>query len=421
MTQPLRIGLVGAGRIVPAHLRAYAALRAAGVDDFRITAICSRDPVRARAYARAGGPGTRTIYGGNDPLAARSIGVADFQDDVVPDVYTDVRAMLDAGAVEAVDITTEVGLHHVQALACLEAGVHALIEKPLAITMRAGRAMVEAAKQRGLVLAVCENARFNRPVRIAAWVMRRGDLGTPQMALFQSLGTAYWSPDRWVGNSPWRHQKLVGAGGASLDVGPHIFHRLRNLCGEVETVTAIARTFEPVRYLRDEDGTVTDTVDCDTDDAFMAVATFASGAIGQLSFSFAGHGEPTIPAGPIVYGRRGCLKAERLLLDGAEETTLDAYFAQHATDADRERLFPRGMSDQFGLLIGDWLRAIRERRDGIDGEAETSGEEGLRDLAASFAIVESSLAGCAVSAADVLSGRVDAYQRDLDAHYGLGE
>jgi predicted dehydrogenase len=159
---------------------------------------------------------------------------------------------------------------------------------------------------------------------------------------------------------------------------------------------------------------VLDTVECDTDDAFMAVATFASGAIGQLSFSFAGHGEPTIPAGPILYGTRGCLKADRLLLDCAEETTLDAYFERHATDAERERLFPRGMTDQFGLLIGDWLRAIREHR-----EAETSGEEGLRDLAASFAIVESSLAGCAVSMADVLSGKVDAYQRDLDAHYGL--
>jgi predicted dehydrogenase len=313
-------------------------------------------------------------------------------------------------------------LHHVQALECLEAGVHALVEKPLAITMRAGRAMVEAAKRRGLALAVCENARFNRPVRIAAWVVERGDLGTPQMALFQSLGTAVWSPDAWVGKSPWRHQKLVGAGGASLDVGPHIFHRLRNLCGEVETVTAIVRTFEPVRYQRDENGTILDTVDCDTDDAFMAVATFASGAIGQLSFSFAGHGEPTLPAGPILYGTRGCLKADRLLLDGAEETTLDAYFERHATAADRERLFPRGMSDQFGLLIGDWLRAIRARRGGAtgtEGEAETSGEEGLRDLAASFAIVESSLAGCAVSTADVLSGRVDAYQRDLNAHYGL--
>jgi len=415
MAQPLRIGLIGAGRIVPAHLRAYAALRDAGVDDFRIAAICSRDPERAAGLARAGGYGTRTIAGGSDPLAAGPIGVGDFQNDLEPRIFSDVRAMLDAGVVDAVDITTEVGMHHVQALACLEAGVHAVVEKPLAITMRAGRLMVETARRTGLALAVCENARFSRPVRIATWMMRRGDLGTPQMVSWQALGTANWSPDPWVGNSPWRHQKLVGAGGASLDIGPHVFHRLRNLCGEVETVAAVARTFEPVRYLRDADGNVLDTVACDTDDAFMAVATFETGAIGQLSFSFAGHGEPTTPDGPILYATRGCLKAERVLLDGEAETTLDAYLDANATDADRERLFPRGLSDPFGLLLGDWMAAIRDKR-----EAETSGEEGLRDLAASFAIVESSLAGRAVSTADILSGAVDAYQRDLDAHYKLG-
>ncbi|MCC6177593.1 MAG: Gfo/Idh/MocA family oxidoreductase [Chloroflexi bacterium] len=414
MVAPLRIGLVGAGRIVPAHLRAYAALRAAGVDDFRITAICSRDPARARSYLTPGGSPPPAIFGGSDPLAARVVTVSEFQDDTEPQVFTDVQAMLAAGVVDAVDITTEVALHHTQALACLEAGVHALVEKPLAITMRAGRRMVETAQQRGLVLAVCENARFNRPVRIGRWLVQRGDLGTPQMAAWWSIGTASWSPDAWVGNSSWRHRKLVAAGGASLDVGPHIFNRLRALCGEVESVSAVARTFEPARYYRNADGQVLETVECDTDDAFMALATFETGAIAQLSFSFAGHGEATTPDGLILYGTRGCLKADRLVLDGAKPTTLDAYFDATASAEERERLFPHGITDQFGLLVYDWLRAIREHR-----AAGTSGEEGLRDLAASFAIVESSEAGRAVKVGDVLSGAVSAYQRDLDEAYGL--
>jgi predicted dehydrogenase len=321
--------------------------------------------------------------------------------------------MLDAGVVDAVDITTEVGLHHTQALTCLEAGVHALVEKPLAITVRAARQMVQAARQHSLSLAVCENARFNRTVRIAKWLVERGDLGRPQMTSWTALGTAMWSPDRWVGNSSWRHRKLIGAGGASLDIGPHLFHRLRMLCGEVESVAAFARVFEPTRYLKDADGVVIDTVACDADDAFMALATFASGAIGQLSFSFAGHGEAMNPTGPILYGTRGCIKGESVFLDGAAPTTLDEHFSQHGA-AEAARLFPLGMSDAFGLLIGDWLRSIREGR-----LAETGGEEGLRDLAASFAIVEASQAGRAVRLDEVLDGTVDAYQRELDEHYGL--
>jgi predicted dehydrogenase len=412
---PLRIGLIGAGRIVPAHLRGYAALRAAGLDDFRITAICSRDPARARLFLApdTGRQATATTWQFGDPLEDQAITVRDFQDDVEPQIFSDVQAMLDSGTVDAVDITTEVGLHHTQALTCLEAGVHALVEKPLAITVRAAQRMVQAAAARNLQLAVTENARFNRPVRLASWLVRRGDLGVPQMASWISLGTAQWSPDGWVGHSSWRHRKLIGAGGCSLDIGPHAFHRLRVLCGEVETVSAVARVFEPTRYLRDASGEIVDSVEADADDAFMAFTTFETGAIGQLSFSFSGHGEPITQSGPVLYGSRGCIKGEAVMLDGQPPTTLDDYYAQHGT-ADAAMLFPRGVTDPFGLLIGDWLDGIREGR-----PAETSGVEGLHDLAASFAIMESSQAGRAVTLAEVLDGRVDAYQRDLDQQYGL--
>jgi predicted dehydrogenase len=411
----LRIGLIGAGRIVPAHLRGYAALRAAGVDDFRITAVCSRDPARARMIGAADSSarGSAATWRFGDPIESQPIAVADFQDDVEPAIFTDVQAMLDAGVVDAVDITTEVSIHHPQALACLEAGVHTLVEKPLAITMRAGRLMVEAAQRRGIQLAVCEHARFLRMARLAGWVVARGDLGTPQMVSWPSFGTGLWSPDNWVGNSSWRHRRLVGAGGCSLDIGPHVFHRLRVLCGEVETVSALTRVVEPTRHLRDPNGELLDTVECDADDVFMALATFASGAIGQLSFSFAGHGEPSIPTGPLLYGSRGSLHGERLVLDGQEPTTLDEHFARHG-GPDADRLFRHGLADPFALLICDWLAAIREGR-----PAETSGDEGLRDLAASFAIAESSLAGRAVTLDEVLTGAVDAYQRDLDEYYGL--
>ena len=51
----IRVGIVGAGRIVPAHLHGYKALRAAGFDDFRITAVCSRDAARAHALVGTDG------------------------------------------------------------------------------------------------------------------------------------------------------------------------------------------------------------------------------------------------------------------------------------------------------------------------------------------------------------------------------
>lgn len=411
----LRIGLIGAGRIVPAHLQGYAQLRGVGVDDFRVTAICSRDPARARLLVSADGSDRSgaALWRYGDPLTTQAITLADFQDDVEPAIFTDVQAMIDSGTVDAVDISTEVALHHEQVVRCLNAGLHVLVEKPMAITIRAARMMVEAAHSQGRQLAVTEHARYIRQARLASWLVGRGDLGTQQMLSWPSIGTRLWSPDQWVGNSSWRHRRLIGAGGASLDIGPHVFHRVRALCGEVETVSALARVFESTRYLRDPSGEILDTVEADADDAFMALATFASGAIGQVSFTFAGHGEPSIPSGPTLYGSNGSISGDRVVLDGQEPTTLDAHWERHGS-ADAARCFPHGLSDPFGLLIGDWLAGIRENR-----PAETSGEEGLRDLAASFAIVESSVAGRAIALGDVLDGTVDAYQRDLDEHYGL--
>src|SRR5260221_492285 len=58
--EPIRIGLVGAGRILPAHLRGYQLLRQAGIDNFRITAITSRTRRDAESFVtRDAGPSPR--------------------------------------------------------------------------------------------------------------------------------------------------------------------------------------------------------------------------------------------------------------------------------------------------------------------------------------------------------------------------
>jgi len=54
------------------------------------------------------------------------------------------------------------------------------------------------------------------------------------------------------------------------------------------------------------------------------------------------------------------------------------------------------------------------------GQPETDGEEGLRDLAAAFGMIESSQLGRTVSMEELLSGEVSGYQREIDDHFGLG-
>ena len=78
------------------------------------------------------------------------------------------------------------------------------------------------------------------------------------------------------------------------------------------------------------------------------------------------------------------------------------------------RAEPTGGRDPYAIQQLDWLQAIAR-----GGDPETSGEEGLRDLACAFAILESSALGRQVTLEEVLDGRADGYQREIDQHYGL--
>ena len=418
MGDRIRIGIIGCGRILPAHLRGYRLLREAGVDDFRLTALVARDPEDAHRFRKRGeGPPPRPPVSHNpsDPLAAPHLYVSDFQPEEEAAVYPDVETMLAANVVDAVDITATLPVHHTAGLACLAAGKHALIQKPLAVSVTAARRLVETAEARGLTLGVTENVRYAEGARLAHWIITRGDLGAPQMVAAVSIGTPEWSPDKVVADTPWRHWKLVAGGGASLDIGVHLAHRLRYVVGEVERMTAVARVFEPRRVRRDATGAVVEEFDADADDAFFALPEFENGAVGTVSFTWAGHGEPTaLPEGMAIYGSQGSLKGATLTRDGGQREDIHDRFRREATEAERERFFPLGLTDTFALGFLDWLRAIRR-----GDQPETSGQEGLRDLATAFAIMESATVGGPVRVADVLSGRVSAYQRDIDAHYGL--
>lgn len=414
----IRIGIVGCGRILNAHLQGYQRLREQGIDTFRITALCARRAEDARMFVRRGaGPPPRPAVldaATGDPLAAPQTYLSDFQDDVEPRIFTDYRALIASEAVDAVNDFTTLALHHQVGLAVLEANKHLLTEKPLAISVRAARSLVDLAEQRGLTLGVFENVRQAPATRAASWAVRRGLIGAVQLALLGSLG-GVWSPDRVVAETPWRHDKLLAGGGASIDIGVHQMHWLRYVVGEIATVSAAARTLESRRHIGSGQARGAEAVSVDVDDTYLATVGFEGGAVGQLLWSWGLHGEPLGIAGtPAVFGSVGCLRGDMAVLDDGRRVPVLDLFEQSATDEERERCFPLGLRDPFAIQQLDWLRAIERGAD-----PETSGHEGLRDLACAFSMLESSALGRQVTLPEVLDGYVDAYQRPIDDHYGF--
>ena len=80
----------------------------------------------------------------------------------------------------------------------------------------------------------------------------------------------------------------------------------------------------------------------------------------------------------------------------------------------KARLFPYGITGGITLELWDFIDALNTGR-----PVEIDAEVGLRSKAVSEAIYESGRSGQVVKVADVLKGKIDAYQRDIDRMWKL--
>jgi predicted dehydrogenase len=413
MPERIKVGLIGCGRIMPAHLNGYMKLVEKGVN-VRISALVARKKEDALRFRRRGeGSPPRVAVGPpGDPLVAPHVWIYDFQKDIDVEIYTDYKEMLRKGDVDAVDIYTPPYTHHTIALDCIEAGKHVLVEKPLAVTVKAAQMMVKAAEKAGKVLGVAEVVRYNAGTRMTKWAIDKGYIGEVRMMVNAIIG-CYWSPNRIVATTPWRHKKVMAGGGPSVDFGVHIFDMARYYCGEIEEIVGIVKTFEDARIACDESGKTIDKVDNEVDDTFIAITKFKSGAIGQFTFSWALHGEPTT-VNTVVYGSKGCIKNNALILDDGTRVPIKELFEKNARVEVKEKFFPMEITDWFALEHLEFLKAIWENR-----EMETSGREGLRDLAVCYGLIESSRLKQAVKVDNIESGKIGEYEKEINTYYRL--
>lgn len=420
MASGIRIGTIGCARILNAHLRGFRTLQEAGLGDrFRIAALCARreeDALRFRKRGEGPGPRPAPVEAPGDPLNAPHTYVDDLHPGQDTAVYTDYREMLKAADIDAVCIYTGHDNHHSIAIEAMEAGKHVAVEKPMAISVRAARRMCEAADAAGRVLGVDENAHFSPATQAGAWAVRRGDIGEVQMVYRGVIGFRSSRPDLVAARTPWRQSKLGAGGGVSIDLGVHLFNGVRTICGPIASVSAAWRVLEPTRILMDDSGeAVAEQVENQVDDVFFTHFTFENGAIGHMAVARSARGTQIgVPGGTNVWGSRGALSDGKVFNDAGRSEPAADRFRREAGEAEVARVTPHGITDPFALEQLDWLNAIDGGR-----RPTMSGEEGAVDLALSYAILESGVAQRAVTLQEVMSGEADAYQREIDVHYGM--
>ena len=273
--------------------------------------------------------------------------------------YTDYCAMLDAEEVDAVSICVPTTLHPEVASNAVHRGVHVLIEKPLAATLREGQALADQASANGVVCLVGHVERYNPAV---VELKRRLDEG--------ELGRIFEIVARRKGPFPVRVRDV----GVVMDLATHDLDIMWYLTG-AEVTRVYAETAQRVHSSQE--------------DMLSGLLRFSDGTVGVLDINWL---TPAKIRELSVIGERGMFQVNYL--------TQDLFFFENAEADDSWDT----LSILRGVAEGRMVRHVVNKREPLRTELEAylatvrgecvpivGAEDGLRALRQAQAIVRSGL------------------------------
>lgn len=309
-----RIGILGAGQAGERHVAGFSAHPSAFV-----VGVADVDLDRAQACAR----GTGAV--------------------AVPDA----AALLDLG-VDVLVVATPHHAHLEPVLAACRAGVHLLVEKPIATTRDDGVRIVDAARDAGVALAVSFVHRFREEsVRAKRWLDEAGEV---------RVGRETMSTRRTDAHPRWLTQRAVSGGGVLMYSAIHGVDRLRWFFGD-EVVQVDART---QRFAGE---------DHDVEDGITMLLTFARGGSATLTAN-----APRYPADPTVW-------ETEVHADQAMVRMRTRSFAERAGWSGSER-YDAATDATLGSVHYNFARQAADLLDAIDAGRDpmVTGEDGMAAL-----------------------------------------
>ena len=336
MTQTLRFGLIGCGRIAPHHARAIGDLPGA-----ELAAVT--DVIEERAYR--------------------------FADDYGADPYTDYTVMLQRPDIDVVNICTPSGMHAQMAIDAANAGKHVLVEKPMALSLDDADRMITAAKANNVKLCVAFQNRYNPPIQDLRAAIQAGKLGKLRLA----NATVRWYRAQEYYEDGW-HGTWAMDGGALMNQSIHHVDALVWLMGEpLESVFSYSATLAH---------------QMEAEDTIVAVLRFASGALASIEASTITF--PTDLEGSItILGETGTVTVGGVALNRKELWKIDGELDQEADILNTPQSDPMNVyGTSHPHVFADMVAAIREERPPF-----IDGEQGRRALQAVLAIYESARTG----------------------------
>lgn len=250
----LKVGIIGTGGISTMHIEAYR-----NHPDVELVALCDINEPLLREKGQK--------YG-------------------VENLFTDSARMVRFPGLDAVSVCTWNSAHAECTIQALDAGLHVLCEKPMAVSAEEARRMTDAAKRNGKLLMIGFVRRFGNDCQVLEDFLDRDFFGDVYYAKATYL-RRHGCPGGWFGD------KSRSGGGPLIDLGVHVIDLCRYLMGNPKPVSVYGATFDhlknrPGLQMRSGYVSVSKGKDdiFDVEDLASAMIRFDSGAVLSVETSF---------------------------------------------------------------------------------------------------------------------------------------
>lgn len=413
----VKIAIIGCGGMGGRHLLGLKELYESGMCNVELAAACDLRQDNAE----------RLADNAQELLGARPMVFGSMADMVraIPDLQ---------GAI----ITTDAGSHHLVATQAFDLGLHVLSEKPLGISIHACNLILAAQKKAGKLLSVAENYRRDPMSRLTRALIDAGAIGQPYLFFDISAGGS-----NHIIILPWRHYKHMG--GMVIDGGVHNADMMLYYMGDADEVYAKTKLWEETRYKGSRIGVgdfyqawyaeIPDSITATSEDMFVSVIQFKSGAYANWTQFYSGHGKGF--GQKVLYGSKGSLivggtrngVSPVLHMDGQPEMTGEALLElvpDYHLDEITQCLYHAERPASFQMPFPDADRKLLaieayEFADCIlkGAKPEVDGLVGRRALAICYAGLESGVIGRPVTVDEIEAEQTGVYEAEINARWKI--
>ena len=278
--------------------------------------------------------------------------------------FLDYKKLLDDDNIDIVNIATESGYHAEIAKECLNHGKHVIVEKPMALSLKDARDMINLAEKKGLKLAVCHQNRFNPTIQNLKSAVDKGNFGK----IIHGVASIRWNRnDDYYNMDNW-HGTLKYDGGMLMNQGIHNLDIMRWMMGDIEYIRGDIQT-----SLRD----------IEIEDIAVGTVKFKNGALGIIEGStciYPTNLEETFN----LFGESGTVRIGGIAMNKVIDWKFEKDDIKDAIDSSYETDSVYGYG--HNLLFKDVIESIKE-----DREPLVNGYEGMKAIELIFGLYKSSL------------------------------